>query len=91
MHLFNWSSVAVSTSIKAEVLSVCLSGAFRCVLTQCQGGKTSALCNTIKNKPRAVQWAAYERIPENYYLKLLQLKVDYVTCCCSSQLVFPSS
>ena len=41
--LINWSSVSVSTSIKANDLSVCCSGAFRCVLTQCQGGKTSAV------------------------------------------------
>jgi len=40
MHLINWSSVSVSTSIKAEILTVCWSGAFRCV---CQGGKTSAV------------------------------------------------
>ena len=36
--LIDWSSV----SVKAEVLSVCWSGAFRCVLTQCRGGKTSS-------------------------------------------------
>ena len=41
--LINCSSVSVSTSIEAEVLSVCCSGAFRCVLTQCQGGKTPAM------------------------------------------------
>ena len=29
MHLINWSSVRVSTSIKSDVLSVCCSGAFR--------------------------------------------------------------
>ena len=34
--------MSVSTSIKAEVLSVCCSGAFRCVFTQCKEGKTSA-------------------------------------------------
>jgi len=29
----------VSTSIKAEGLAVCCSGAFRCLCTRCQGGK----------------------------------------------------
>ncbi len=38
----------MSTSIKAEVLAVCWSGGFRCVLTQWQGGKTSAM---ILEKP----------------------------------------
>jgi len=36
----------MSTAVKADVWAVCWSGAFRCVLTQCQGGKTSA------NEPR---------------------------------------
>lgn len=36
MYLNNWSTVGVSTSTKAEVLSICWSGAFSCVLTQCQ-------------------------------------------------------
>jgi len=40
MHLINWSSVSVRTSIKIDGLPVCWSGAFRCVLTHCglQGG-----------------------------------------------------
>lgn len=33
MHLINWSSASVSNSVKVEGL------AFRCVFTQCQGGK----------------------------------------------------
>ena len=37
--LHNWSSVSVSTSIRA----VCWSGAIRCVLTQWQEGKTPAI------------------------------------------------
>jgi len=43
MRLNNLFSASVSTSMAAEVLSVCWSGAFRYVLTQCQGGKTSAM------------------------------------------------
>ncbi len=33
----------MSTSIKADVLAVCWSGVFRCVLTQCQGSKAFSL------------------------------------------------
>ena len=36
MHLINWYSSSVSTSIKVEVLAVCLSGEFKCVSIQCQ-------------------------------------------------------
>jgi len=43
MPLITWSSASAITSIKADVLAVHWSGAFRCVLTQCQGGKTSAM------------------------------------------------
>lgn len=43
MHLNHWSSVNVSTSITAEILVVCCSGAFSCVLMECLGGKTSAM------------------------------------------------
>ena len=43
INALNWSSVSVSSSKKAEVLSFCWSGAFRCVLTRCQGGKRAAM------------------------------------------------
>ena len=42
-HLMNLSSLSVSTSIKAEVLAVCWSGAFTCVLTQCQNASAAIL------------------------------------------------
>ena len=41
--MVNWSSANMSTPVKVEALSVCCSGAFGCVLTWCQGGKTSAM------------------------------------------------
>lgn len=43
MHLNHWSSVNVSTSITAEILAVCCSGAFSCVFKGCLEGKTSAM------------------------------------------------
>ena len=39
MYLINRSSAVVSTFLKADILS----WAFRCVSTQCRGGKTSAI------------------------------------------------
>jgi len=36
-------TMIMTNSIKAEVLAVCWSGAFRCVITQCRGGKMSAM------------------------------------------------
>lgn len=41
--LINRLWACVSTSIKTHVLAVCWSGILRCVLTQCQGWKTSAM------------------------------------------------
>lgn len=37
----------MATSIKVDVLAIYRSGAFKCVLIQCQGGKTSALILAI--------------------------------------------
>ena len=36
-------NISICTSTRAQLEHVCCSGAFRCLLTQCQGGKTSAM------------------------------------------------
>ncbi len=59
MPLINWSSAR--ERIKAEVLAVCWSGAFGCVLTQCKEGKSSAtvlekrLCCHQSGKSRSIR------------------------------------
>jgi len=55
MQLTDWSSAGVSPSIKAGSLAVCWSGAFRCVLTQCQGGKTPAVGSIIRSLPHNLE------------------------------------
>lgn len=43
-----WSWASVSTSMKAEILAICWSEEFRCVLTQCRGEKVSAVIFEIQ-------------------------------------------
>lgn len=55
----NWSSSPISTK-KVGVSSVCCSGVYRCVLTQRQGGKTSAM--TLKKRLLLHRWFEHSQV-----------------------------
>lgn len=67
MHLINWSSASVSNSVKVEGL------AFRCVFTQCQGGKTPAMISVYillcisSNTEQRLFYRIYLNISQTYF------------------------